>query len=437
MEPVLLTQFSAAAGSALVAAIWQGLLLAAAVALCLRLLPGITAAARAVVWLAVMLLIVALPFVHFGAAGAATGTPFHIDARVSLALAAIWAACSLFRAAELVRSAIYLLRLSRQAQPVTLQPSLVVLLRAGSRHAVLCRSLEVDRPSVVGFFSPRILVPASLLDRLSAAELEQIVLHEMEHIRRGDDWTNLLQKLSLVLFPLNPVLVWIERRLCLERELACDDRVLRATGARKAYAACLANLAEQALVRRGVSLALGAWERRPELVRRVHRILAENGRPMAPRQLAAVVTLLLAGVVAGSDALAHSPQLVSFGPAMAQPSDLAALQPIFPGRDTGHAAIVPVEAIMPPANAPTMTRRVQAIQRRTPVRTQLRPQLRAQLRPQMAQRVALTARDVNAGQPLVVMVTWRVVSTDAASAQASQFAYAAVPTRNGWLFVQL
>jgi beta-lactamase regulating signal transducer with metallopeptidase domain len=28
-------------------------------------------------------------------------------------------------------------------------------------------------------------------------------MHEMEHLRRADDWTNLLQKLALVFFPLN------------------------------------------------------------------------------------------------------------------------------------------------------------------------------------------------------------------------------------------
>ena len=426
MHSALLTQFSAAAGGALVAAVWEGLLLAAVVALCLRLLPGITAAARAIVWFAVMVLVVALPFFHLGAQGAAISAgagQIHIDERVSLALLALWAACSLFRAGELVRSAIYLYRSARQAQPVVPEPSVAVLLRAGSKEAALCRSLEVDRPSVVGFFAPRILVPAVLLDRLSPTELEQIVLHEMEHIRRGDDWTNLLQKLSLVLFPLNPVLVWIERRLCLERELACDDRVLHTTGARKAYAACLASLAEHALVRRGVSLALGAWERRPELVRRVHRILAGTGRQMAPKQLAAVVTILLAGVVAGGDALAHSPQLVSFGPE-AMPE--TAFQPMAQNRGgMGRPEMVPVKAIMPRANTPATARKVQVIQRR--------PQIRSQL----AQRVAYDARIVDVDQPMVVMVTWRVVATDPASSQSSQFSYAAVPTRNGWLVVQL
>ncbi len=84
---------------------------------------------------------------------------------------------------------------------------------------------------------------------------------------------NLLQKVSLVLVPLNPVLMWVERRLCLERELACDEDVLRLTKAPKAYATCLTNLAEHRLGRRAAALSLSAWEKRSELARRVHSIL--------------------------------------------------------------------------------------------------------------------------------------------------------------------
>ena len=111
-------------------------------------------------------------------------------------------------------------------------------------------------------------------------------MHEMEHLRRADDWTNLLQKAGLVLFPLNPVLLWVERRLCAERELACDDRVLLSTGARKAYAICLTRLAEYSMFRRNLSLALGAWERRSELVRRIHRILRRPDKPPAASERA-------------------------------------------------------------------------------------------------------------------------------------------------------
>jgi hypothetical protein len=136
-------------------------------------------------------------------------------------------------------------------------------------------------------------------------------LHETEHLRRHDDWTNLLQKLSLVLFPLNPAMLWMERRLCLEREMACDEGVVRVTHAPRAYAACLTSLAERGLERRAEALSLGAWQRRPELVHRVHGIL------LCKRALnsAATGTLLGAmgcGLVFGSLELARCPQLVAF-----------------------------------------------------------------------------------------------------------------------------
>jgi hypothetical protein len=173
---------------------------------------------------------------------------------------------------------------------------------------------------VIGFFRPRILFPAWLLERLSPAELEQVILHEAEHLRRRDDWTNLIQKLALVLFPLNPALIWIERQLCHEREMACDDAVVRVTGKPRAYAACLTSLAERGLERRREALSLGAWRRRPELVGRVHRLLKQGSQlhPAAARALLAVVS---GGLVLGSVEFSRAPQLVAFvAPVIAQSS---------------------------------------------------------------------------------------------------------------------
>jgi hypothetical protein len=164
---------------------------------------------------------------------------------------------------------------------------------------------------VIGFFSPRILIPEELFARLTTAEFGQIVLHEVGHLRRADDWINLFQKLSLVVFPLNPVLIWIERRLCLERELACDDDVLRLTKAPKAYATCLTNLAEQRLGRRATALSLGVWEKRSELARRVHSIL-RGGEGMGRTQARVVMGVLVVALLSGSAELARCPEFVSF-----------------------------------------------------------------------------------------------------------------------------
>jgi hypothetical protein len=210
--------------------------------------------------------------------------------RWSFAVAVVWAALSVLRAAQLVWSAVRATALARRATPVEAGDGLRALLevRAASgrvlRRAELCLSDEVERPSVFGFLNPRILMPSALMGRLTAEELEQVMVHEMEHLRRRDDWTNLLQKAALVVFPLNPALVWVERRVCAERELACDDSVLRRSRRRKAYAICLTRLAEFAMVRRGMSLVLGAWERQSEVVRRVHRILRRPVAAMSARR---------------------------------------------------------------------------------------------------------------------------------------------------------
>ena len=192
------------------------------------------------------------------------------------------------------------------------------LLVDGSRRVQLCVSDEVERPSLIGFFSPRVVVPRWLFARLSEMELQQIVMHEMEHLRRRDDWINLVQKVGLAVFPLNPVLVWIERRLCLERELACDAGVIRATGAPKAYATCLTTLAERSLDRQAAALALGAWERRSQLAERVHGILRRE-KMLSPVQAGAVMCVAVVGLVAGAAELSRCPQLISF----AAPAPLA------------------------------------------------------------------------------------------------------------------
>lgn len=316
-----------------VTALWQGVLLAGALAICLRLGPRVSAAYRFVVWAAGFVALVCLSVFSFlaefsaGAANAITTRVvenvdrpwFSVDARWSLAIAVIWLAASLFRAADLAIHSLRLRKLWKDANPVPLDERAEALLAAisagyGRGPVEVCTTATLQRPSVIGFFKPRILIPDWLFGRLTHGELEQIVLHETEHLRRRDDWTNLAQKLCLVLFPLNPALVWIERRLCREREMACDDGVIRVTRAPRAYAACLASLAERGLERRVEALSLGAWQRRPELVHRVHSILRSKSR-LSPVGARVLLGTLGCGLLAGSVELARSPQLVAFVPA--------------------------------------------------------------------------------------------------------------------------
>jgi beta-lactamase regulating signal transducer with metallopeptidase domain len=326
-------EFSRTAGTMLVTAIWQGAIVAACLTICLKLTNRISAALRFALWGAGFLAVVGLPFLplllhsassssaaqpamSFASASSGPEPWLLLDVRWSIVLTVVWAAASLYRLADLAVHSVRLRRLWKSATPAELTEEISSLLAMrvplrGRKPVEICTTDALDRPSVIGFLAPRILIPTWLFDRLTQGELEQIVLHETEHLRRGDDWTNLLQKLSLIVFPLNPVLLWMERQLCLEREMACDEAVIRVTQAPRAYAACLASLAERGIERRTEALSLGAWQRRPELVRRVHRILRRRNvlGPMGARSL---ITVMAGGLVFGTVELSRCPQLIAF-----------------------------------------------------------------------------------------------------------------------------
>ncbi len=335
----LFRTFAGTAAPLAVDALWQGILLSAALALCLKFAPRLAAAHRFALWFAGFGVLVSLPLLSalaFGAASAATVPPgslaasaprpwFLLDPRWSIMIAALWLAASTFRAAELLVHAIRLRTLGRTSTSVELPPELAF---TGSRPFLVCSTQALDRPSVIGFFAPRILIPDWLFPRLTPGELRQIVLHEAEHLRRRDDWTNLFQKLCMVVFPLNLALWWMDRRLAKEREMACDEGVVRITQAPRAYAACLASLAERGLSRRQTALSLGAWQRRPELVHRVHSLLRRRPalHPFITRTVLAAVG---AGLLAITFELARCPQFVGFAPAQSTQS-IAATVPSEP-----------------------------------------------------------------------------------------------------------
>ncbi len=313
-----------------VSSAWQGVIIAIGQAALLWLAPRTPAEHRFRIWGAAFATVVGLPLImlvsKFGAAAVSgvSATPVEVatrpllsvDARWGLVISGIWVAAALYRAGELAVHSIRLRKLWREATPVEvdggLKSGLTPVAAKWYRGAVeVCTTRALERPSVIGFLKPRILIPDWLFARLTAGELEQIVLHEAEHLRRNDDWTNLLQKICLVVFPLNPALVWIERRLCREREMACDDGVIKITRAPRAYATCLASLAERGLERRVEALSLGAWERRPELVDRVHSVLRRK-KMMGPVGNFALLGALGCSLLFGSVELARCPQMIAF-----------------------------------------------------------------------------------------------------------------------------
>jgi Zn-dependent protease with chaperone function len=196
-------------------------------------------------------------------------------------------------------------------------------------------SQETPVPAAVGLWSPAILIPSALLDQLSPADLDRIVLHEWAHIRRRDNWTNFAQELLQAVLFFHPAVWCIGRSLGFERELACDDSVVSATGEPVPYAGCLARLVELNSCP-PVSLSPGAAGDARDLFHRVERLLHWNvSSRFSARGFAAACLLLLAGALAAR----QTPAVVNI------PAPTLALHALHPAIEASRQALVSEDRI--------------------------------------------------------------------------------------------
>src|SRR6185312_11320766 len=81
-------------------------------------------------------------------------------------------------------------------------------------------------PAVIGFLRPVLVLPEGLAERLTPAELEAVLEHELQHAHRRDNLLTLPLLLAQALFWFHPLVWWLGGRLLAERERACDEAVL-------------------------------------------------------------------------------------------------------------------------------------------------------------------------------------------------------------------
>ena len=137
------------------------------------------------------------------------------------------------------------------------------------------------------------------------------MLHELAHIRRWDDWTNLAQKLIEAILPIQPAMYWIGHRMSIEREMACDDWVVATTGTAKPYAASLTKVAELSQWGHAGVLAVGATGNRSQLFSRVHHML-DRTRNAAPKLALGPLGVAIVAVGILIYVGAQAPQMIAF-----------------------------------------------------------------------------------------------------------------------------
>ena len=146
-------------------------------------------------------------------------------------------------------------------------------------------------PATIGVLSPTILMPPDAR-HWPEPDLRRVLIHELEHIRRGDWWVHLAARGVSVVYWFHP-LIWIAlRQLSVEAERACDDAVVKGSD-RADYADQLVALATR--LSTPPSRLMVSMANRSDLSRRVGAIL----NPSQPRGRAGTLAAAtIMGIVA-------------------------------------------------------------------------------------------------------------------------------------------
>lgn len=290
--------------------LWQGCVVALALFAMLRLLEGARANVRYLVCWAALMLVVTLPLLPWLASlglpqdpltlalgGAVVSVPdaWWTSAVVMTLAWTAWAGIYTFRfvwAMMALRRA----RARSRAFPTHVESRLSHWqhVRETGRRPTLVLSEAVTTAAVLGCGAPVIAVSPSLVTTLDPDELDRVVTHEWAHVQRRDDLVNILQVLVRVVIGWHPAAWWIDRRLHVEREIACDEMTIEVTGSAKSYAACLVKVAGLK-GRERTALAAPAVLTASGLRARVTRIVARHAfiAPLWSRSIATAIVSVL------------------------------------------------------------------------------------------------------------------------------------------------
>jgi len=338
LESWVATPLAAAAGWALLHSLWEGAVIASALAAALLVLrsPRSRYAAACAALLAMLgafgLTLLRETPAGDGAVEIQTAPAFHWNVSTAPAagawpadlaalvpwLAPFWIAGLWIFYLRQAAAWISIYRLRRRgvcAAPTHWQEAVARLsarLRV-TQPVVLLESCLADVPIVLGHWRPVILAPVEMLSGLPPGQVEAILLHELEHIRRCDYLVNACQRVVEGIFFYHPAAWWISGVIRAERENCCDDAAVATSGNAHEYAVALATLEQNRCSGRSPAVAATGGS----LMKRIRRLLYPKGPHGAwTPWLAALVLIFIAAVALTAWQSAPAPNPAETSPYM-------------------------------------------------------------------------------------------------------------------------
>jgi len=158
------------------------------------------------------------------------------------------------------------------------------------RPVMLMESALVQIPTVVGWFRPVILLPASALSGLTPEQIRALLAHELAHIRRYDYLVNMFQTVVEILGFYHPAVWWVSHKIRVERENCCDDLAVSVCGDKVGYARALTSMEEVRFAKGKLAIASSGGS----LSRRIRRLIGtDSAENKSLGYLPVVVSILL------------------------------------------------------------------------------------------------------------------------------------------------
>jgi len=178
-------------------------------------------------------------------------------------------------------------------------------------NIILGTSILIKSPMTVGLFKTIIILPAK---KIALKDMRYAILHELAHCKNRDIQINAVMCMFQILYWFNPLIYFIFKQMRLDREIACDDAVLKTIpkAHHTDYGETLLNFIKTISHPTPAELFLmaGMGGSKPQIVKRIRYIAsyaAETGRVKTKSVCAfALIVIFVFCQIPVISALAHS-----------------------------------------------------------------------------------------------------------------------------------
>jgi len=164
-----------------------------------------------------------------------------------------------------------------------------------NRQIELLISPKISSPLTWGMWRHKIIFPLAAYG-WSEELLQQSISHELGHVQRGDWILQIVARIAISLYWINPLIWLAHRNLLIETEKACDDVAVENSGSPLAYAQNLLQLANS-FSEKSSTLAPGLLGTQSSLSHRIRHILKQEATGRSSDTSNILPSLLFAALI--------------------------------------------------------------------------------------------------------------------------------------------